>query len=154
LISWTQLPPEIPQTAFLVPIPIHRDRFLKRGFNLPDCLANHIAKTQGYQRAEGDLFKWQPTSPQSTLSAKAREKNLRGCFEWRGKCPDTVVLVDDVFTTGATIQTAARELKRAGCQEIYAWTLFRTPQLRDFTAPIEFDGINEIRKEIPVNPPK
>ncbi|NCT88893.1 ComF family protein, partial [Stenotrophomonas acidaminiphila] len=67
------------------------------------------------------------TPPQSALDAAARRRNLRQAFAARGRLPAHVALVDDVMTTGATVQAAARALRRAGVVRVDAWVCARVP---------------------------
>ncbi len=115
-----------PSDAIFIPIPMHRRRKNHRGFNQSALLAKVLASLFGALYNEDILIKPKPTLPQVGLSLENRLTNLQGSFEVkdkaevRGKC---VVLVDDVKTTGSTLEIAARVLKEAGAREIIAITI-------------------------------
>jgi ComF family protein len=114
----------------VVPVPLHRRREWSRGFNQADAIAGEL-----------HLPVWRPlrrvrhTAAQSTLAAPERRRNVRGAFGLRGgpwnrgrrTCLSgaRVVLVDDVSTTGATLDACAEVLKAAGATEVRAVTVAR-----------------------------
>jgi len=120
----------VPQGAAIVPVPLHPSRLRERGFNQAEILAEWIRDVSGLSLVDG-LKKTRSSLPQSTLSRSQRETNLRRHFIWNSSqtVPRVVLLVDDVLTTGTTLNACARALRRAGCDEVYAWTLFRTQRL-------------------------
>lgn len=110
--------------TFLVPIPLHPRRRNWRGFNQSELLAEELAKSFPVTLRKAWLRRIKHTSPQSSLkAAKARRKNVMGAFaceqdeELKG-C--TVILVDDVSTTLATLEEAAKTLKQAGARKVWA----------------------------------
>lgn len=106
----------------LCPIPIHWTRWLDRGFNQAQVLADRMARTVS-RPVIRLLTRVRPTITQVGLTRNIREKNLQDAFAIRGRWPlkgTTLCLVDDVMTTGATLFEAARTLRRAGAKEIYA----------------------------------
>lgn len=119
--------PEVFDGAKLVPVPIHPDKFLERGFNQSDLLAGILSKTWNMEISEG-LIKTIQTLPQSQLGRRERLLNLKNCFSWERNrpVPKNIVLIDDVLTTGETLRRCGLTLKAAGAEHIYAWTLFRT----------------------------
>ncbi len=108
----------------VVPVPLHRTRLGQRGYNQALELAHSLAAPHGLPVDWRSLSRIRATSAQTTLDAPARRRNLRGAFE---AVPQTgvVVLVDDVITTGATLQEAARTLLRAGAREVRAVAVAR-----------------------------
>lgn len=111
----------------IVPVPLHRRRFLARRFNQSAELARHLAALSGKPLLASTLIRVKPTSRQVGLSARARKHNVRGAFAITpGREADIsgkrVVLVDDVYTTGATVATAARRLKKAGAADVTVLT--------------------------------
>ena len=114
---------------FILPIPIHKKRLQERGFNQATLLANIIAKTAGVQVVTDALVRKRNTSPQSRLDREARQTNMIGAFEIRkdevvnGK---RILVLDDVFTTGATVREAVKTLWTADPTEVDVLTLART----------------------------
>ncbi|HEY6363127.1 MAG TPA: ComF family protein [Vicinamibacterales bacterium] len=117
-------------TDVLVPVPLHAVRRLQRGFNQADDLARRLDGP--VVRA---LWRIRATSPQAGLTAAARRRNVRHAFRLspllsrrtRSRLIEgrTVVLVDDVRTTGATLDACARVMKEAGAKEVRALTAAR-----------------------------
>ena len=116
-----------PGSDLLLAVPMHRFRFLQRGFNQSFELARQIGKAKGIPVAVNDLQRHRYTAAQSGLDAKSRRINLNGAFRWRGKPLHglNVALVDDVMTTGSTLNECAKVLKRAGAQKVSAWVVAR-----------------------------
>ena len=114
---------------WIVSIPLHWTRKRWRGFNQADKLAKYISKKTGVPLLPTKYFKRiKKTTPQVTLNAEHRKKNIRGAFELNKKIKfenSSVVLVDDVLTTGATSNECARILKKAGAKKINLIVLAR-----------------------------
>jgi len=106
----------------LVPVPLARGRRAERGFNQAALLAIEAARVLRRPVRERWLVRTRPTLPQAGLSRRARLRNLAGCFEARGGAMRgaTVLLVDDVLTTGATLSEAARACRRGGARAVHA----------------------------------
>ena len=104
----------------LVPVPLHRLRRRERGFNQSEKLAEGISKVTG-QALFPALERARYTRTQTTLSAEERRNNVEGAFRVRkgvAACGRSVLLVDDVLTTGATVRECARVLWQAGAAEV------------------------------------
>jgi ComF family protein len=110
--------------ALLVPIPLSKKRRRWRGFNQAEILTRVISRDFGYQFSDA-LKRPKETRPQAELPENERLKNAAGCFDWTGENLNgrTVIIIDDVITTGATMQAAARVLKTAGAGRIYGLAL-------------------------------
>jgi ComF family protein len=110
----------------IVPVPLSQEKQKLRGFNQASELSRELARRKNIEIIEGQLIKVKNTPPQTSLEASERRKNLLGAFEVvnhqriKGK---TVLLVDDVYTTGSTLQECSLVLKRAGALEIRALTV-------------------------------
>lgn len=119
----------IPDSATLVPIPLHWYRENFRGFNQSNLLGREIAEAVGWKFEPNLLVKRKSTISQVELAGEARRQNLRGVF---ALSPDisvsqypNILLFDDVFTTGSTLSEAAKVLKRAGAQKVWGLTVSR-----------------------------
>lgn len=107
----------------LIPVPLHAGRLWRRRFNQSAVLANHIARESGVPMRAGWLIRARATIPQVGLDREARAANVAGAFrvpegmeaELAGR---RLVLVDDVLTTGATIDACAKALSRAGASQV------------------------------------
>ncbi len=114
---------------FILPIPIHKKRLRERGFNQATLLADGIAKAVGVPVLTNTLVRKRHTVAQSSLDKEARQENIVGAFDVLE--PDTIrgkrlLVIDDVFTTGATIREAVSELWTADPAEVDVLTLART----------------------------
>lgn len=110
----------------MVAVPLHPKKLKKRGFNQAKIIAKILAEQEGMEFIEEGLVKIKNTPPQTSLVARERERNVRGTFGIQkaeriiGK---TILLVDDVYTTGSTIRECSRILKKTGAEEVRALTL-------------------------------
>lgn len=107
----------------IVPIPLHRWRLVRRKYNQSAELARPIAKLSGLPYLPSTFTRRRNTKPQIGLGARARIDNVKGAFEVSDErvsdiLGKRVVLIDDVFTTGATVNVAAKVLLRAGAREV------------------------------------
>lgn len=114
---------------FVVPVPLHWLRRLHRGYNQAEALAHALSETLGIPCRAGCLWRTRNTPHQTGLSVTARRENVKEAFlarprqELQGK---TILLVDDVMTTGSTCSEAAKALKRAGAGRVIAAILARS----------------------------
>ena len=118
---------DAPPPLALAPVPLHWSRLWRRGFNPAAELAATLGKERGLPVLHRGLARTRATPTQAGLDAKARRRNVRGAFAWRGQRPPPahVALVDDVMTTGATAAACAAALRRAGARRIELWVVAR-----------------------------
>lgn len=112
----------------LVPVPLHPRRLRERGFNQAALLAGEIARRVGRKACPDVLVRRLDTVPQAGLTAALRRRNVEGAFAVRRRASvagRTVVLVDDVLTTGATASACAGRLREAGASEVRLLTVAR-----------------------------
>jgi len=115
------------EIALVTHVPLHWRRRMARGFDQTELLARFLARRSG-RRHVALLKRTRHVPPQSTLDLARRTDNIRGTFacRWPGKCrARTVLLVDDILTTGATVNECARVLKEAGAARVLVLTLAR-----------------------------
>lgn len=123
----------------IVPVPLHRRRLFWRRFNQASELARHIGGLKGVALMPELLLRIRPTRPQIGLSGTARRRNVSGAFRANPRLASEaidkiIVLVDDVLTTGATVEACARVLKAIGAREVRVLTLARV--VPEETTPI------------------
>lgn len=112
----------------VMPVPLHIRRLRQRGFNQALLLANRVSAWHGMPLSYDNLVRVRPTKPQVELRGNDRIKNVEGAFSLRrpgqvkGK---RIIVVDDVFTTGATMNECASVLKNAEASQVTAFTLAR-----------------------------
>ncbi len=109
----------------LIPVPLHKKRLFERGFNQAELLAKGLSKELGIPVITGLLERRKNTAPQKMLSREARRKNLKKAFQL-SSCDvklKRVIVIDDIYTTGSTLDEIAFLLKGAGVQEVYGFTL-------------------------------
>jgi ComF family protein len=112
----------------VIPVPLHPRRLRQRGFNQALLLAYGMSTRNGIALDPNNLIRVRPTRPQVELSGQERVKNVAGAFAVRH--PDMVankhvLLIDDVYTTGATMNECAGVLKNAGAEQVTVCTLAR-----------------------------
>ena len=126
------LPVDLASTAydFLLPIPLHTNRLRQRGFNQAEQIAQGVAQVWGVPVRTDVLFRIRDTVPLSSLeSHEERMKNIAGAFEVRAPYSiqsQKILLIDDIFTTGTTINEALKALQVASPDYVDVLTLTRT----------------------------
>ncbi|MGD9681178.1 MAG: ComF family protein [Candidatus Obscuribacterales bacterium] len=120
--------------SLIVPVPLHRRKQRRRGFNQADLIAGHLARLTGARVLHRALRRTRDTAPQFGLCLAERRLNVAGAFEADpvpGKTttfPGTnIIILDDVFTTGSTIGQCAGAMRKGGWQDIIALTIARAP---------------------------
>lgn len=117
------------ESPLIVPVPLHPKRLRERGFNQSLLLAGHVKEALSADLDALSLRRTRPTRPQTGLKSAERRRNLRGAFgvvEKKAVKGRRVILVDDVSTTGTTLNECARVLKRAGADRVFGLVLAKT----------------------------
>lgn len=111
----------------VVPVPLHKHRLRRRGFNQAAYLARELAKQVHLTVDEGILVRHRPTAPQVDLDAEHRRENVRDAFRCveRRAIAKRVLLIDDVCTTGSTLEACALALRQGGATSVRALTVAR-----------------------------
>lgn len=109
----------------IIPIPLHRSRQKSRGYNQAELIAAHLSRLTGIPLEKNLVRRVRKTVPQKQLDARGRQNNLKKAFNIK---PNVVklnktILIDDIYTTGSTIDAVAKELKRCGVGTVYFITL-------------------------------
>ena len=118
--------PGIPLPDVLVPVPLHSRRLRERGFNQALELARPIARRLGVPLDWRHVIRSRATDPQSDLPAKLRSRNVKGAFSVAaGFTAQRVAIVDDVMTTGHTVNELALTLRRHGVMHVSVWVCAR-----------------------------
>jgi ComF family protein len=114
------------QGSVVIPVPLHRRRERRRGFNQAQLIAETLKRDR---TIDTELLRRRKNTPSQTgLSRSQRTLNLAGAFEVRGRVPECIIVVDDVYTTGSTLHEIAKTLKRAGAKRVEVLTVARVPQ--------------------------
>jgi ComF family protein len=130
-----QLANDAPPEMLVVPVPLHRSKYAERGFNQARSLATqalrYLHKSHPDWKlalAPSTLMRLRATQSQAGLTSRGRRLNVRGAFTVSDPAvvaSKHILLIDDIFTTGATIRAAAQALKRAGAASVWVATVAR-----------------------------
>lgn len=144
----------LPTIDCLIPVPLHPSRLREREFNQALLLCDYLKDQSGLPVIPDGLERIRQTPPQVGLSLPDRRRNVRRAFVlgrpgriegWR------VALVDDVFTTGATVNECARVLKRAGAETVYVLTVARTTRISG-QRPRQAGAVGEVDLQVEIGP--
>ena len=105
----------------LIPIPLHKNRFRRRGYNQAELLAKALGKQTGIPVASDYLCRIRNTTPLKMLNPAERQNNLKKAFiiGQNDVKLKTAIIIDDIYTTGSTVDEAARTLQAAGVERVY-----------------------------------
>ncbi|MCH5267131.1 MAG: ComF family protein [Lachnospiraceae bacterium] len=112
--------------AVLVPVPIYKNRLQRRGYNQAELIAAKLSECAGLPMAENLLIRQRDTKPQKELSRQERRENIRGAFvcgkeasHWLYSSQRCAIIVDDIYTTGSTVDACASVLREVGFEKIF-----------------------------------
>lgn len=124
----------------IVPVPSHWTRLFERGFNQAAWLAQALARETKIKWSPEILIRHRKTNSQNGLSTKGRARNVQGAFSVKGDIKGkNIILIDDVYTTGSTLDACAKALKKAGAKKVIAIALLRVCKpivIEEFETPI------------------
>jgi ComF family protein len=111
--------------TIIIPVPLHIKKLKWRGFNQAELIAQVVSSNADIKINCHDLIKIKHNGPQTKLKADKRRKNVHGAYRWVGKKikNKNIILIDDVITTGATLNECAKILKKNGANEIWGLVL-------------------------------
>jgi ComF family protein len=113
-----------PTADIIVPVPLHAKRLRQRGYNQSDLLAQHLAIKTHIPLRSSLLDRIRYTSPQVELSPEQRHANVKGAFACTADLAgSSILLIDDVCTTGATLRACGQALRAAGAERLYGLVL-------------------------------
>ena len=119
-----------PENSLLIPVPLRNSKKRERGFNQSEEIAKELSKFFKIPYQFNNLIKIKKTQPQIELKRKERAKNVKDSFKLKNPQmvqEKTIFLIDDVFTTGATMEECARVLKEAGAKKVWGIAVAREP---------------------------
>lgn len=120
--------PAVAHDVLVVPVPLSFERAQQRGFNQSNQIARAIAAAGGGRLSTDRLLRVRHAPPQQSLSLKQRRGNVRGAFAVKADVAGkSVLVVDDVMTSGSTLDEVARVLKQAGASRVHNLVVARTP---------------------------
>lgn len=126
------------EPPIIIPVPLHAERRRERGYNQSECIAQGLHEKLGYPIHTHILNRVRKTRTQTALTAEERQRNVENAFRVIMAGPiqlKPILLVDDVITTGATVNQCAEVLLEAGCGDVYALALAR---------PLEFAHAGQV----------
>lgn len=117
--------------SVIIPVPLYRKRQAQRGYNQAEILAKHVSQKFTIKLIKNKLLRIKATKKtQVELSGRERRANVKGIFNWHGGNNEIknkiVILVDDVYTTGATLEECAKVLRRNGVRQIWGLVLAKS----------------------------
>jgi len=131
-LPWLKMAGEgmLEEADAIIPVPLHRWRLMKRRYNQAAIMAYALQKETGVPALHDALLRTRATQSQGHLSFNERRKNVKKAFAVNEKYADqvkgkTVIVIDDVYTTGATIKECTKVLKASGASRVHILTLAR-----------------------------
>lgn len=124
---------DISKYDYIINVPMYVKKKKKRGYDQAELIADHLSNLIGIPLEKDNLIRTKNTLPQSKVSFEEREQNVKDVFSVLNKDKifgKNILLIDDIYTTGNTLNQCAKELKKAGAGEICYFTLAKTIKLR------------------------
>jgi len=156
-VAIAQLAEEAPAEMLVIPVPLHRTKYAERGFNQAQSLAVHALSSlrkshPGWRLtlASSTLLRLRVTGSQAGLTPRQRRLNLRGAFSVSDSSmiqSRHILLVDDIFTTGATARAAAQSLIKAGAASVWVATLARARRIFELRLRSSFEDAENISEQ-------
>lgn len=117
------------KVEIICPIPMSKKSWKERGFNTAEEIARWVSVKTGIPMEKNGFIKIKETVNQASLNKKERQKNLKGAYQWNPKIktPNSLLIVDDICTTGATFEECIKTAAKANIQNISTFSLFQTP---------------------------
>lgn len=116
-----------PEIQRIIPMPMHRNRLKERGFNQALEIAKLLSKALSLKLDHTSCQRTKHTPPQASLNLKERIQNIKGAFSCQHSLQNlNIAIVDDVMTTGASLNELAKTLKQAGAAHVECWVMART----------------------------
>jgi len=129
MLRHLELTNNIPDKDFLIiPVPLSPSKKRRRGFNQSEEMARIISTAMGIEMDDYSLKKMKNNLPQAGLGKEERTDNIKGCYQVGEKNSikdKKIILIDDVYTTGATMEECAKALKESGAKEVWGLTIAR-----------------------------
>ncbi|EPJ45855.1 MAG: hypothetical protein OFPII_25030 [Osedax symbiont Rs1] len=122
-----KLPACLKMPEVLIPVPISKKKMLRTGYNQTEQLASELSKLLNIEVDNRLVSKNRDTRAQANLNAKQRKRNLLDAFEVQENNYRHIAIIDDVMTTGATVNEIAKHLLITGICKVDVWVLARTP---------------------------
>lgn len=123
------LPNRSARSAQLLPIPLHTDKLALRGFNQVSLIGQALGQSTGLNYIDRALIRQRATQPQFELGPQARRQNLEAAFclgpDLNGRSAQSLIILDDIYTSGATARSAAVTLEQAGHRVLGIWVVAR-----------------------------
>lgn len=108
------------ENILIIPIPLHPRRLRWRGFNQAELIAEHFAQNLNFKIDKKNLIRKKFRTPQAKLNKKDRIDNIKNCFSWQGgNINQKILLIDDIATTGSTLNECAKILKQNGAEQVW-----------------------------------
>jgi ComF family protein len=125
---------KIDKSFIVIPVPLSPKKKRRRGFNQSEKIGKIITETTNLDLCLDGLFKIKENKPQMELNKKERTKNIKNCFraekeKIEGK---NILLLDDVYTTGSTMEECAKTLKQSGAKKVWGLTIAREVDQQDY----------------------